>query len=141
MLVGATSALAMFLAALDFSVNVALPEIGLETWTLTCRACSGRWWCSWASGPAWCMGAGSFADRFGLRRVYLWGGMAYLVSMFCIALSPDLSVRCRLSDSARQSARPACTRWPPPSPPACSPPHRRGLSMGFTTGQPGAWEW
>ena len=130
-LVGATSGLAMFLAALDFSVNVALPEIAAD---LDADLQSVQWALVVFMGvrASLVLGAGSFADRFGLRRVYLWGGLAYLVSMFCIALSPDLAsvVGFRILHGVGT----ACMYAVAPAIAAnLFPPHRRGLSMGFTT--------
>ena len=131
-LVGATSALAMFLAALDFSVNVALPELASG---LDADLQSVQWALVVFMGvrASLVMGTGSFADRFGLRRVYLWGGMAYLVSMFCIALSPDLTsvvgfrVLHGIGTSCMYAVAPAIAA-------NLFPAHRRGLGMGFTTG-------
>ena len=130
-LVAATSGLAMFLAALDFSVNVALPEIAAD---LEADLQSVQWALVVFMGvrASLVLGAGSFADRFGLRRVYLWGGLAYLVSMFCIALSPDLAsvVGFRILHGVGT----ACMYAVAPAIAAnLFPPHRRGLSMGFTT--------
>ncbi len=130
-LIGATSALAMFLAALDFSVNVALPQIAAD---LDAHLQSVQWALVVFMGirASLVLGTGSFADRFGLRRVYLWGGMAYLVSMFCIALSPDLAsvvgfrVLHGIGTACMYAVAPAIAAH-------LFPPHRRGLSMGFTT--------
>ncbi len=130
-LIGATSGLAMFLAALDFSVNVALPEIASD---LDADLQSVQWALVVFMGirASLVIGAGSFADRFGLRRVYLWGGMAYLVSMFCIALSPDLAsvvgfrVLHGIGTACMYAVAPAIAAH-------LFPPHRRGLGMGFTT--------
>ena len=130
-LIGSTSALAMFLAALDFSVNVALPEIAAD---LDADLQSVQWALVVFMGirAGLVLGAGSFADRFGLRRVYLWGGMAYMVSMFCIALSPDLAsvvgfrVLHGIGTACMYAVAPAIAA-------NLFPPHRRGLSMGFTT--------
>ena len=130
-LVGATSGLAMFLAALDFSVNVALPELAAD---LDADLQSVQWALVVFMGTraSLVLGAGSFADRFGLRRVYLWGGLAYLVSMFCIAFSPDLAsvvgfrVLHGIGTACMYAVAPAIAA-------NLFPPHRRGLSMGFTT--------
>ena len=121
----------MFLAALDFSVNVALPEIAAD---LNADLQSVQWALVVFMGirASLVLGAGSFADRFGLRRVYLWGGLAYLVSMFCIALSPDLAsvvgfrVLHGIGTACMYAVAPAIAAH-------LFPPHRRGLSMGFTT--------
>ena len=130
-LVGATSALAMFLAALDFSVNVALPELAAG---LGADLQSVQWALVVFMGirASLVLGAGSFADRFGIRRVYLWGGMAYLLAMFCIALSPDLAsvvgfrVLHGIGTACMYAVAPAIAA-------NLFPPHRRGLGMGFTT--------
>ena len=131
-LLGATAGLAMFLASLDFSVNVALPEIADD---LDANLQSVQWALVVFMGvrASLVLGAGSFADRFGLRRVYLWGGLAYLVSMFCIALSPDLAsvvgfrVLHGIGTACMYAVAPAIAA-------NLFPPHRRGLSMGFTAG-------
>ena len=122
----------MFLAALDFSVNVALPEIASD---LDADLQSVQWALVVFMGvrASLVLGTGSFADRFGLRRVYLWGGMAYLVSMFCIALSPDLASV--VGFRVLHGVGTACMYAVAPSISAnLFPPHRRGLSMGFTAG-------
>ena len=121
----------MFLAALDFSVNVALPEIAAD---LGADLQSVQWALVVFMGirASLVLGAGSFADRFGLRRVYLWGGVAYLVSMFCIALSPDLAsvvgfrVLHGIGTACMYAVAPAIAA-------NLFPPHRRGMSMGFTS--------
>ena len=131
-LIGATSGLAMFLAALDFSVNVALPEIAAG---LGADLHSVQWALVVFMGirASLVLGAGSFADRFGLRRVYLWGGMAYLISMCCIALSPDLATV--VGFRVLHGIGTACMYAVAPAIAAnLFPPHRRGLSMGFTAG-------
>ena len=130
-LTGATSALAMFLAALDFSVNVALPELASG---LDADLQSVQWALVVFMGvrASLVLGAGSFADRFGLRRVYLWGGVAYLVSMFCIALSPDLASV--VGFRVLHGVGTACMYAVAPAIAAnLFPAHRRGLGMGFTT--------
>ena len=131
-LIGATSGLAMFLASLDFSVNVALPEIAAD---LDADLQSVQWALVVFMGirASLVLGAGSFADRFGLRRVFLWGGLAYLVSMFCIALSPDLGTV--VGFRVLHGIGTACMYAVAPAISAnLFPPHRRGLSMGFTAG-------
>ena len=131
-LIGATSALAMFLAALDFSVNVALPQLADG---LNADLHSVQWALVVFMGirASLVLGAGSFADRFGLRRVYLWGGVAYLVSMFCIALSPDLATV--VGFRVLHGIGTACMYAVAPAIAAnLFPPHRRGMSMGFTAG-------
>ena len=87
MLVAVAAALGMFLAALDISVNVALPSIrsafgtDLQTvqWIIVVFI---------ATRAGLVMGAGSFADRFGLGPVYVFGTATYLAAMLAIALSP-----------------------------------------------------
>ena len=121
----------MFLAALDFSVNVALPELAAD---LGADLQSVQWALVVFMGirASLVLGAGSFADRFGLRRVYLWGGMAYLVSMFCIALSPDLAsvvgfrVLHGIGTACMYAVAPAIAA-------NLFPANRRGMGMGFTT--------
>lgn len=130
-LIGTTSGLAMFLASLDFSVNVALPELAAD---LDADLQSVQWALVVFMGvrASLVLGAGSFADRFGLRRVYLWGGLAYLVSMFCIALSPDLASM--VGFRVLHGIGTACMYAVAPAISAnLFPAHRRGLSMGFTS--------
>ena len=136
-LIGVTSGLAMFLAALDFSVNVALPELASG---LDADLQSVQWALVVFMGvrASLVMGTGSFADRFGLRRVYLWGGMAYLVSMFCIALSPDLAsvvgfrVLHGIGTSCMYAVAPAIAAKPFPRAPPRS-------EHGVYHWQPGPW--
>ena len=131
-LIGATAGLAMFLAAMDFSVNVALPEMAAD---LDADLQSVQWALVVFMGirGSLVMGAGSFADRFGLRRIYLWGGLAYLVSMLCIALSPDLATV--VGFRVLHGVGTACLYAVAPAISAnLFPVHRRGLSMGFTAG-------
>ena len=81
--------LGMLLAALDIAVNVALPTMAnaldadLESiqWVIVVFI---------ATRASLVMGAGSFSDKFGLRTVYIFGAIAYLLSMICISLSPNL---------------------------------------------------
>ena len=129
-LTGATAGLAMYLAALDFSVNVALPQMAADLgadlqsvqWALVVFICI---------RGSLVLGAGSFADRFGLRRVYLWGGLAYLTSMICIALAPSLAavvgfrILHGIGTACLYAVAPAITA-------NLFPAHRRGLGMGFT---------
>ena len=132
LLVGVTSGLAMFLAALDFSVNVALPELAAG---LDADLQSVQWALVVFMGvrASLVLGTGSFADRFGIRRVFLVGGLAYLISQFCIALSSDLAsvvgfrVLHGIGTACMYAVAPAIAA-------NLFPPHRRGLSMGFTAG-------
>ena len=90
-MVGLAAGLGMFLAALDIALNVALPSIRSDfasdyqtvQWIIVVFI---------ATRAGLVLTAGSLADRLGLRRVYLFGGVTYLVSMVCIALSPNLGV-------------------------------------------------
>ena len=88
-LVATAACLGMFLAALDTSVNVALPSM---TKDLDADLQSIQWVivAFIATQAALVMGAGSFADRFGLRPVYIFGAVSYLAAMFFIAFSPNL---------------------------------------------------
>lgn len=122
----------MFLATLDFSLNVALPAV---TEALGADLQSVQWllvvFIATRAGIA--MGAGSLADRFGLRPVYLWATGTYAVSMFCIAYSPDLPtmvgfrVMQAIGTGALYAVSPAIAA-------NVFPAHRRGLGMGFTAG-------
>ena len=88
-LVAVAATLGMFLAALDTSLNVALPSM---TEDLNADLQSIQWVivAFIATQAALVMGAGSFADRFGLRPVYIFGATTYLAAMFAIAFSPNL---------------------------------------------------
>jgi MFS family permease len=122
--------LGIFLAALDISVNVALPSIrsdfntDLQTvqWVIVVFI---------ATRAGLVMGAGSFADRFGLKLVYLFGTLTYLASMFCIALSPNLEMV--VGFQALQAVGPGCLYAASPAIAAkVFPARQRGLGMGFT---------
>ena len=122
--------LGMFLAALDIALNVALPAItrdfdtDLQTvqWIIVAFI---------ATRAGLVMGAGSFADRFGLKPVYLFGASAYLVSMFFIAFSPDLGTM--VGFRVMQALGTGCLFAVSPAIAArVFPAHRRGLGMGFT---------
>ncbi len=124
--------LGMFLATLDFSLNVALPAVAEA---LGADLQSVQWllvvFIATRAGIA--MGAGSLADRIGLRPIYLWATVTYAVSMFCIAYSPDLStmvgfrVMQAIGTGALYAVSPAIAA-------NVFPAHRRGLGMGFTAG-------
>ena len=88
----AASALGMVLASLDFAVNVGLPamrdafgtDLAAVQWVIVVFI---------ATRAGLALGAGAFADRFGLRMVYLFGTATYLVSMVCMSLSPNAGDR------------------------------------------------
>ena len=125
------SALGMVLASLDFSVNVALPamrdafgtDLAAVQWVIVVFI---------ATRAGLALGAGAFADRFGLRMVYLFGTATYLVSMVCMSLSPTLEslvgfrMLQALGTGCLYSTAPAIAA-------TVFPEHRRGLSMGFTS--------
>ena len=122
----------MFLAALDIAVNVALPAMTAE---LDADLQSIQWVivAFIATRAGLVLGAGSFADRFGLRPVYIIGAVAYLAAMFFIAFSPNLEtvvgfrVLQALGTGCLYAVSPAIAA-------SVFPSHRRGLSMGFTAG-------
>ena len=130
-MVAVVAGLGMFLGALDIAVNVGLPSIttafntNLETvqWIIVSFV---------ATRAGLVMGAGSFADRFGLREVYIFGASVYLVAMVCIAFSPNLAsvvgfrVLQALGTGCLFAVSPAIAV-------RLFPAHRRGLSMGFAT--------
>ena len=127
----AASALGMVLASLDFAVNVGLPamrdafgtDLAAVQWVIVVFI---------ATRAGLALGAGAFADRFGLRMVYLFGTVTYLVSMVCMSLSPTLEylvgfrVLQALGTGCLYSTAPAIAA-------SVFPAHRRGLSMGFTS--------
>ena len=124
--------LGMFLAALDTSVNVALPamtdDLGVDLqsiqWVIVAFI---------ATQAALVMGAGSFGDRFGLRPVYIFGATTYLAAMFFIAFSPNLEtlVGFRVLQAVGTGSLFAVS---PALAARVFPASRRGLSMGFTVG-------
>ncbi len=125
----ACAGLGMFLAALDIAVNVALPAItadfgiDLQTvqWIIVAFV---------ATSAGLVMGAGSFADRFGLKPVFLLGTTAYLVSMVSIALSPTLTMV--VGFRVLQAVGTGCLYAASPAIAArVFPAHRRGVAMGF----------
>ena len=121
----------MFLGALDIAVNVALPAIADD---LDADLQSVQWViiAFVATGAGLVLGAGSFADRFGLRQVYILGAAAYLASMVAIALSPNLSMV--VGFRVLQAVGTGCLFAVSPAIAASVfPAHRRGLGMGFTT--------
>ena len=130
--VAAVAGLGMFLAALDISVNVALPSIakGLDAdlqsvqWVIVAFV---------ATRAGLVMGAGSFADRFGLRRVFIFGAVSYLVAMVTISLSPNLEsvVGFRVLQGFGVGSFFAVS---PALAARVFPADRRGLAMGFATG-------
>ena len=131
-LIGTAATLGMFLAAMDTSLNVALPSM---TKDLDADLQSIQWVivAFIATQASLVMGAGSFADRFGLRPVYLFGTTTYLVSMFCIAFSPNLETV--VGFRVLQALGVGCLFAVSPAIAAgVFPSHRRGLSMGFTAG-------
>ena len=129
---GLAAGLGMFLTSLDIAVNVALPlitrEFGTDYQTV-----------QWiiivfiATRAGLVLGAGSFADRFGLRQVYLLGAAAYLAAMICIALSPNFGIA--VGFRVLQALGTGCLFAASPAIAArLFPMSRRGLSMGLTTG-------
>lgn len=130
-MVAAAAGLGMFLAALDIAVNVALPAItrdfktDLQTvqWIIVAFV---------ATRAGLAMGAGSFADQFGLKPVYLFGAATYLASMFFIAFSPSLEMA--VGFRVLQALGTGCLYAVSPAMAArVFPAHQRGLAMGFTT--------
>ncbi len=123
--------LGMFLGSLDIAVNVGLPTMtkGLNTdlqtvqWVIVAFV---------AARAGLVMGAGSFADRFGLRRVYLFGVLTYVAAMVAISLSPTLApvvafrVLQALGTGCLFAVSPALASQ-------VFPAHRQGLAMGFAT--------
>lgn len=123
--------LGMMLASLDFSVNVALPamrdafdaDLAAVQWVIVVFI---------ATRAGLALGAGAFADRFGLRSVYIFGAATYAAAMVCLALAPSLAVMVgfrvvqAVGTGCLYSAAPAIAA-------AVFPERRRGLSMGFTS--------
>ena len=128
----AAAGLGMFLATLDMAVNVALPTM---TEDLDADLQSIQWVIIVfiGTGAALVMGAGSFADRFGLRPVYIFGAVTYLATMFLIAFSPNLELV--VAFRVLQAIGTGCLYAVSPAIAAgVFPAHQRGLSMGFTAG-------
>ena len=129
--VALASALGMILASLDFSVNVALPamrdalgtDLAAVQWVIVVFI---------ATRAGLALGAGAFADRFGLRRVYIFGTVAYLAAMGCLSLAPNLETL--VGFRILQAVGTGCLYSTAPAIAATVfPEHRRGLSMGFTS--------
>ena len=125
------AALGMVLASLDFAVNVGLPamrdafgtDLAAVQWVIVVFI---------ATRAGLALGAGAFADRFGLRMVYLFGTVTYLVSMVCLSLSPTIETL--VGFRALQALGTGCLYSTAPAIAATVfPEHRRGLSMGFTS--------
>ena len=130
-LMAVAAGLGMMLASLDFSVNVALPamrdafdaDLAAVQWVIVVFI---------ATRAGLALGAGAFADRFGLRSVYIFGAATYAAAMACLALSPSLAVMVgfrvvqAVGTGCLYSAAPAIAA-------AVFPERRRGLSMGFTS--------
>lgn len=123
--------LGMFLAAMDIAVNVALPSMRTDLntdlqavqWVIVVFI---------ATRAGLVMGAGSLADRFGFKQIYLVGTALYLISMVCIALSPTLELV--VTFRVLQAAGTGCLYAVAPAIAAeMFPAHRRGLGMGFIT--------
>lgn len=123
--------LGMFLAALDIAVNVALPSIrtNLNTdlqavqWVIVVFI---------ATRAGLVMGAGSLADRFGFKEVYVVGVALYVIAMVCIAASPTLELV--VAFRVLQAAGTGCLFAVSPAIAAeLFSAHRRGLGMGFAT--------
>ena len=130
-MVGLAAGLGMFLAALDIALNVALPSIRSDfasdyqtvQWIIVVFI---------ATRAGLVLTAGNLADRLGLRRVYLFGGVTYLVSMVCIALSPNLGTL--VGFRVLQAVGTGCLYAVSPAIAASLfPESRRGLSMGLTS--------
>ena len=131
-LIGAVAGLGMFLAMMDIAVNVALPSMAKD---LDADLQSVQWVIVVfiATRAGLVMGAGSFADRFGLRPVYLGGAAAYLAAMFCIAFSSDLSTV--VGFRVLQGVGTGCLYAVAPAIAAnLFPSDRRGMGMGFIVG-------
>ena len=131
LLLASAAALGMVLASLDFAVNVGLPamrdafdtDLASVQWVIVVFI---------ATRAGLALGAGAFADRFGLRMVYLFGTVTYLVSMVCLSLSPTLEVL--VGFRVLQALGTGCLYSTAPAIAASVfPEHRRGLSMGFTS--------
>ena len=134
-MVATAAGLGMFLAAMDIALNVALPSItrSFDTdrhtvqWVIVAFV---------ATRAGLVLGAGSFGDRFGLRPVYLFGVSTYLASMFLIAFSPNLESM--VGFRVVQALGTGCLYAVAPAVAAqVFPPHRSGLSMGFTMASQG----
>ena len=130
-MMAAAAGLGMVLGAMDIALNVALPDLthdlntDLQTvqWVIIVFV---------ATRAGLVLSAGSFADRFGVRQVYLFGAGAYLVAMISIALSPNLSTI--VAFRVVQALGTGCLYAVSPAIVArLFPAHRRGLGMGFTT--------
>ncbi len=124
--------LGMFLAALDISVNVALPGMrdGLGAdlhsiqWVIVVFV---------ATRAGLVIGVGNLADRFGLRTIFIIGTAIYLASMICISMSDSLGwvVIFRITQAIGTGSLYAVS---PAIASLSFSERRQGLAMGFTTG-------
>ena len=121
----------MFLAALDISVNVALPAMrtGLGSdlhsiqWVIVVFV---------ATRAGLVIGIGNLADKFGLKSIFIFGAGIYLFSMVFISLSDTLSyvVIFRITQAIGTGSLYAVS---PAIAAQSFPTNRQGLAMGFTT--------
>ena len=130
-MVALAAGLGMFLAALDVALNVALPSLTKDfdsdyqtvQWIIVVFI---------ATRAGLVLTAGSFADRFGLRQVYIFGAATYLISMVCISLSPTLGMV--VGFRVLQALGTGCLFAVSPAIAArLFPSSQRGLGMGLTT--------
>lgn len=131
-MVALAAGLGMFLASLDIALNVALPSLtqdfdtDLQTvqWVIVAFV---------ATRAGLVLGAGSFGDRFGLKPVYLFGAVTYLLAMLLISFSPNLETM--VGFRVIQALSVGCLYAVSPAIAAkVFPASKRGLGMGFTAG-------
>ena len=81
----------MFLTALDITVNVALPDI---TESLGTDAVTIQWIIIFYVGSSTAMqlGLGGSADVFGLKRMFVFGLVLYMIAVLVIGLADDLAL-------------------------------------------------
>ncbi|MDA0302114.1 MAG: MFS transporter, partial [Chloroflexi bacterium] len=90
-LIVASVSVGLFAAALDTTVNVALPAMS-QSLGVSLPALQWIIIAFVATNTALSVGAGSAADRFGAERFFLGGLLLYALAMLLIALAPNLQV-------------------------------------------------
>ena len=90
-LIAASVSVGLFAAALDTTVNVALPALA-DSFDVDFPALQWIIIAFVATNTALSVGAGSAADRFGLERFFRWGLVLYAAAMPLIAFAPNLPV-------------------------------------------------
>ena len=120
----------LFLVALDFSINVSLPTMR-DSLGASLISVQGIIIFYHASRSGLAPAAGGLGDAFGLRRVFLWGVVAYTVAVGLIALQDSLGAVIALRVLQGVGAAILFTTGPALVVRAFGP-KRRGTALGVT---------